>query len=158
MPKLAANLSMLFTEEAFMDRFDAAAKAGFKGVEFLFPYAFDLEQIAERLESNGLEMVLHNLPAGNWEAGERGIACHPDRVGEFLQSLIERLRAEHAELLDRINESGVVSDEDEQELGKAIGEMVDDFGPDFDAEGNELEEGESDRIRDESEREAPAKA
>ena len=93
MPKLAANLSMLFTEEAFMDRFDAAAKAGFKGVEFLFPYAFDLEQIAERLESNGLEMVLHNLPAGNWEAGERGIACHPDRVGEFQEGVGKAIEA-----------------------------------------------------------------
>lgn len=83
MPKLAANLSMLFTEVPFMDRFDAAAKAGFKGVEFLFPYAFDLDQIADKLKANNLQLVLHNLPAGNWEGGERGIACHPDRVGEF---------------------------------------------------------------------------
>lgn len=93
MPKLAANLSMLFTEEAFMDRFDAAAKAGFKGVEFLFPYAFDLEQIADRLKSNGLEMVLHNLPAGNWEAGERGIACHPGRIGEFQEGVGKAIEA-----------------------------------------------------------------
>ena len=93
MPKLAANLSMLFTEEAFMDRFDAAAKAGFKGVEFLFPYAFDLEQIADRLKSNGLEMVLHNLPAGNWEAGERGIACHPGRIGEFQDGVGKAIEA-----------------------------------------------------------------
>lgn len=83
MPKMAANLSMLFNEVPFMDRFDAAAKAGFKGVEFLFPYAFNLDEIAEKLQKNNLELVLHNLPAGNWEAGERGIACHPDRVGEF---------------------------------------------------------------------------
>lgn len=83
MPKLAANLSMMFTEVPFMDRFDAAAKAGFKGVEFLFPYEFDLNQIADRLKSNNLQLVLHNLPAGNWAGGERGITCHPDRVGEF---------------------------------------------------------------------------
>lgn len=83
MPKLAANLSMLFNEVPFMDRFDAAAQAGFKGVEFLFPYAFDMNQMADSLKKNNLELVLHNLPAGNWEGGERGIACHPDRVGEF---------------------------------------------------------------------------
>lgn len=83
MPKLAANLSMMFNEVPFMDRFDAAAKAGFKGVEFLFPYEFDLNQIADKLQSNKLELVLHNLPAGNWAGGERGITCHPDRVGEF---------------------------------------------------------------------------
>ena len=83
MPKLAANLSMLFNEVPFMDRFDAAAKAGFTGVEFLFPYEFDLNQIADKLKANKLELVLHNLPAGNWGGGERGITCHPDRVGEF---------------------------------------------------------------------------
>ena len=83
MPKLAANLSMLFNEVPFMDRFDAAAKAGFKGVEFLFPYEFDLNQIADKLKANKLELVLHNLPAGNWGGGERGITCHPDRVGEI---------------------------------------------------------------------------
>ncbi|MCL1886582.1 MAG: hydroxypyruvate isomerase [Betaproteobacteria bacterium] len=83
MPKFSANLSMLFTEVPFMERFDAAAKAGFKGVEFLFPYAFDLDQIAEKLKSNNLEMVLFNLPAGNWEGGDRGIAANPNRIGEF---------------------------------------------------------------------------
>ena len=83
MPRLAANLTMLFNEVGFLDRFDAAARAGFRGVEFLFPYAFEAGQIAERLDSNRLELVLHNLPAGNWEAGERGIACHPNRKAEF---------------------------------------------------------------------------
>ena len=83
MPKFAANLTMLFNEFDFLDRFDAAAKAGFKGVEFLFPYAFAKEVLAEHLDRAGLVQVLHNLPAGNWEAGERGIACHPDRIGEF---------------------------------------------------------------------------
>ncbi|WP_050469613.1 hydroxypyruvate isomerase [Herbaspirillum chlorophenolicum] len=83
MTKLAANLTMLFTEQPFLDRFQAAADAGFKAVEFLFPYAFDPEQIADRLRAAKLQLVLHNLPAGNWDGGERGIACHPDRVAEF---------------------------------------------------------------------------
>lgn len=83
MPKFNANLTMLFNEVPFLDRFQAAADAGFKGVEFLFPYAFDKGQLAERLVRHGLVQVLHNLPAGDWDAGERGIACHPDRVGEF---------------------------------------------------------------------------
>ncbi len=87
MPKFAANLTMLFTEHAFLDRFDHAAKAGFQAVEFLFPYAFNPGDIKRRLDANGLELVLHNLPAGNWDAGERGIACHPDRVDEFREGV-----------------------------------------------------------------------
>ncbi|MCG6659178.1 hydroxypyruvate isomerase [Halomonas campisalis] len=83
MPKFAANLSMLFTEEDFLDRFAAAAKAGFQGVEYLFPYDFSADEIKQRLDANGLTQVLFNLPAGDWGAGERGIACHPDRVEEF---------------------------------------------------------------------------
>jgi hydroxypyruvate isomerase len=83
MPRFSANLTLLFTEVPFLDRFEAAAEAGFKAVEFQFPYAFDKHEIAERLARHGLVPVLHNLPPGDWEAGERGIACHPDRVGEF---------------------------------------------------------------------------
>ncbi len=83
MPKFAANLSMMFTEVDFLDRFKAAADAGFKGVEYLFPYDYPVAQIKGRLDANGLTQVLHNLPAGDWGAGERGIACHPDRVEEF---------------------------------------------------------------------------
>ncbi|HEV3104664.1 MAG TPA: hydroxypyruvate isomerase [Trinickia sp.] len=83
MPKFAANLTMLFNEVPFLDRFEAAASAGFDAVEFLFPYPYPAAELAERLEANRLRLVLHNLPAGNWEAGERGIACLPDRVGEF---------------------------------------------------------------------------
>ncbi len=81
--KLAANLTMMFTEVDFLDRFEAAAKAGFKGVEYLFPYDYDQNELAGKLRVHGLSQVLHNLPAGDWGAGERGIACHPDRVGEF---------------------------------------------------------------------------
>lgn len=83
MPTFAANLTMLFNEVPFLDRFEAAAKADFKYVEFLFPYAFPAADIKARLDANGLTLVLHNLPAGDWDAGERGIACHPDRVQEF---------------------------------------------------------------------------
>jgi hydroxypyruvate isomerase len=83
MPQFAANLTMLFTEVPFLDRFERAAKAGFTAVEFLFPYAFAAADIRQRLDANGLELVLHNLPAGDWDAGERGIACLPDRIDEF---------------------------------------------------------------------------
>ena len=83
MPRFAANLTMMFTELPFLDRFAAAANAGFTAVEFLFPYAFSVEDIKERLETHRLALVLHNLPAGHWDDGERGIACLPDRVDEF---------------------------------------------------------------------------
>ncbi|MBN8411571.1 hydroxypyruvate isomerase [Halomonas denitrificans] len=83
MAKFAANLSMLFTELPFLDRFEAAAKAGFQGVEYLFPYDYSAAEIKQRLQAHGLVQVLHNLPAGDWEAGERGIACHPERIEEF---------------------------------------------------------------------------
>lgn len=83
MPKFSANLSMLFTELPFLDRFGAAANAGFDAVEFLFPFAWTAQEIKQRLDMHGLQLVLHNLPAGDWDVGERGIACHPDRVDEF---------------------------------------------------------------------------
>ena len=87
MPKFAANLTMLFTEHSFLDRFEHAAKAGFQAVEFLFPYAWSAEEIKQRLDASGLQLVLHNLPAGDWDAGERGIACHPDRTAEFREGV-----------------------------------------------------------------------
>lgn len=87
MPKFAANLSMLFTERDFPDRFAAAADAGFGGVEYLFPYAYPTDELADALARHGLTQVLHNLPAGDWEAGERGIACHPDRTSEFREGV-----------------------------------------------------------------------
>lgn len=83
MIKFDANLSMLFTEFEFLERFELAALAGFKGVEYLFPYDFSLTDLRHRLQDNHLQQVLFNLPAGDWNAGERGIACHPDRVAEF---------------------------------------------------------------------------
>ncbi len=83
MPRFAANLTMLFTERPFLDRFAAAKAAGFSGVEFLFPYEFEKAVLREKLLQYGLSQVLHNLPAGDWAAGERGIAILPDRVAEF---------------------------------------------------------------------------
>src|SRR5262245_22659635 len=83
MPRFSANLSMLFTEHEFLDRFDAAAKAGFAGVEYIGPYDHEPEVVAARLKKNGLTQVLFNLPPGDWGKGERGIAILPDRVDEF---------------------------------------------------------------------------
>ncbi len=83
MPKLNANLSMMFNEVDFVERFGAAAKAGFKGVEFLFPYAHDKDQLAELIERHKLDMVLFNMPPGDFTAGDRGLACIPSRKVEF---------------------------------------------------------------------------
>ena len=87
MPRFAANLSMMFTEHDFLDRFDAAAAAGFKAVEFLFPYEHPAEEIARRLTRNGLELALFNLPPGDWAKGERGVAALPGREAEFARSI-----------------------------------------------------------------------
>ncbi len=83
MPKFAANLSMLYPELDFLDRFDAAAHDGFKAVEYLFPYAFESREISARLKAHGLQQVLFNAPPGDWDAGERGLACLPGREAEF---------------------------------------------------------------------------
>src|SRR3974390_769104 len=87
MPRFAANLSMMFTEVPFLDRFDAAAKAGFTAVEFLFPYDHPADTVGERLRANGLTQALFNLPPGNWEAGEKGFAALPDRFADLKASL-----------------------------------------------------------------------
>ncbi|AVP57680.1 2-oxo-tetronate isomerase [Pulveribacter suum] len=83
MPRFAANLSMLYAEHDFLDRFAAAARDGFAGVEYLFPYAWPAPAIAERLAAHGLTQVLFNAPPGDWAAGERGLACLPGREAEF---------------------------------------------------------------------------
>ncbi len=98
MPKFAANLSMLFTEVPFLDRFEAAAKAGFTGVEFLFPYDHDPSEIKARLDGNGLQQVLFNLRPGDWDAGERGIAIFAHKQDEFRDSV--RLAVRYAKALD----------------------------------------------------------
>ncbi|HRD97645.1 MAG TPA: TIM barrel protein, partial [Rubrivivax sp.] len=97
MPRFAANLTMLFNEVPFLGRFERAAQAGFTAVEFLFPYAWTPAEIRQRLDAHGLKLVLHNLPAGDWEAGERGIACHPDRVDQFRAGVARAI--EYAQVL-----------------------------------------------------------
>lgn len=98
MVQFAANLSMLFSEVDFLDRFEAAAKAGFKGVEYLFPYDFEADEIAARLETHSLKQVLFNTPAGDWAAGDRGLACNPNRVQEFRDGVGKAI--EYAQALD----------------------------------------------------------
>lgn len=93
MPRFAANLSMLYSELAFLDRFAAAARDGFRGVEFLFPYEFDLQEIAARLRGEGLQQVLFNAPPGDFSRGERGLAALPERQSEFRASLPLALEA-----------------------------------------------------------------
>jgi hydroxypyruvate isomerase len=87
-PKFCANLTMLYQEVDFLDRFRRAKESGFQGVEYLFPYQWPAEQLAELLGRYGLRQVLHNLPAGDWAAGERGIACIPGREEEFRQGVL----------------------------------------------------------------------
>lgn len=97
MLQFAANLSMLYQEHDFLSRFKAAADDGFKAVEYLFPYDFAADDIAQKLHSNGLQQVLFNAPPGNWSAGERGLACLPDREDEFRDSIDRAL--EYARVL-----------------------------------------------------------
>ena len=91
MPRFAANLSMLYNEHALLDRFAAAAADGFKAVEYLFPYAFAADDLAARLRDNGLQQVLFNGPPGDWERGERGLACLPGREDEFKRGIEQAL-------------------------------------------------------------------
>lgn len=92
MPRFAANLSFLFTEVPFLERFAAAAAAGFRAVEFMFPYAWPADDIAGRLSAAGLRNVLFNVAQGDWAAGERGIAALPGRTGEFIDAIGTGLR------------------------------------------------------------------
>jgi hydroxypyruvate isomerase len=91
MPRLAANLSMMFNEVPFLDRFALAAKSGFKGVEFLFPYDFPASELKLRLDDNGLTQALFNMPPGDWNAGERGVASLPGRQSEFREGVLKAL-------------------------------------------------------------------
>lgn len=103
MPRFAANLTMLYNEHPFLDRFAAAAADGFQGVEYLFPYAFDPTDIARCLAANGLQQVLFNAPPGNWDAGERGLACLPGREGEFRAGFVKALDYARALACTRIH-------------------------------------------------------
>ena len=96
MPRFCANLTMLYGERDFLDRFEAAARSGFRGVEYLFPYPYPKEQLVERLHGLGLVQVLHNLPAGDWGKGERGIAVLPGRGEEFRHGVDQAIEYAHA--------------------------------------------------------------
>lgn len=91
MPRFAANIDWMFTELPFLERFEAAAESGFKGVEFMFPYSYRAEDIRSQLDQLGLELVMFNVSAGDWKAGERGIASHPLRVEEFRAAMAQAL-------------------------------------------------------------------
>lgn len=103
MPRFAANLSYLFTEVPFERRFAAAAEAGFTAVEFHFPYAFPAARLADAARDAGVDIVLFNLPPGDWSAGERGIACHPDRVDEFRDGVARAVEYAQALGCPRLN-------------------------------------------------------
>jgi 2-dehydrotetronate isomerase len=103
MPKFAANLSMMFNEWDFLDRFAAAAEHGFRAVEFLFPYAHAPDVIARRLEAAKLTQALFNLPPGDWDAGERGLACRPERQEDFRASVATALTYARATGVKRLH-------------------------------------------------------
>ena len=103
MPRFAANLSMLYNDVDFLDRFAAAARDGFKAVEYLFPYAYPAQELATRLQANGLQQVLFNAPPGNWDAGERGLACLPGREAEFREGIAKAVEYAQALQCPRIH-------------------------------------------------------
>jgi hydroxypyruvate isomerase len=124
MPRFAANLSMMFTEVPFLDRFDAAAKAGFTAVEFLFPYDHPAEQIGERLKRNGLTQALFNLPPGNWGAGEKGFAALPDRFADLQQSFRSALPYVQATGVKRVHLMAGIADRDDAKAVAAFRKSV----------------------------------
>jgi 2-dehydrotetronate isomerase len=103
MPHFAANLTMMFNEVPFLDRFEAAAKAGFTAVEFLFPYEHAPDEVGERLKANGLTQALFNLPPGDWAAGERGFAALPERFDDLKRSLVTALPYAQASGVKRLH-------------------------------------------------------
>jgi len=103
MPKFAANLSMLYPEHGFLQRFEAAARDGFRAVEYLFPYEHEPAELAARLRANGLQQVLFNAPPGDWAGGERGLACLPGREQEFRQGIAAALRYAQALACPRVH-------------------------------------------------------
>jgi hydroxypyruvate isomerase len=103
MPRFAANLSMLYNEHPFLDRFAAAAADGFQAVEYLFPYDFTAPELAQRLADHGLKQVLFNAPPGDWNAGERGMACLPGRQAEFRAGIQRALYYAHTLACPRIH-------------------------------------------------------
>jgi 2-dehydrotetronate isomerase len=103
MPRFAANLSMLYPELDFLDRFEAAARDGFRAVEYLFPYAYEAKELAARLKAHGLQQVLFNAPPGNWDGGERGMACLPGREAEFRAAISKAMEYASALACPRVH-------------------------------------------------------
>lgn len=103
MPRFAVNLTFLFTEIPFLERFSAARQAGFDAVEFMFPYDFDMGDIKARLKETGQRLILCNLPAGNWAGGDRGTACNPERRAEFQEGVARGIDAAKTLGFDRMN-------------------------------------------------------
>ncbi|WP_050386039.1 2-oxo-tetronate isomerase [Bradyrhizobium pachyrhizi] len=110
MPRFAANLTMMFNEVPFLDRFEAAAKSGFTAVEFLFPYDHPAEEVGKRLKGNGLTQALFNLPPGDWNAGEKGFAALPDRFADLQQSLKTALPYTQATGVKRVHLMAGIAD------------------------------------------------
>lgn len=125
MPRFAANLTMMFTEHDFLDRFAAAAKSGFRAVEYLFPYAWEPDQIAGALEENGLTQALFNLPPGDWDAGERGLAALSDRREEFRASVDTALIYAGATQVKRIHVMSGLADARDQLARRTYRESLD---------------------------------
>src|SRR5438445_9905797 len=124
MPRFAANLSMMFTEVPFLDRFDAAAKAGFTAVEFLFPYDHPAEAVGERLRGNGLTQALFNLPPGDWAAGEKGFAALPDRFSDLQESLRIALPYAQATSVKRLHLMAGIANPSDPKAGAALRKSV----------------------------------
>ncbi|MGH8714502.1 MAG: 2-oxo-tetronate isomerase [Casimicrobiaceae bacterium] len=115
MPRFAANLSFLFTEVPFVDRFAAAAQAGFRAVEFAFGYDYPANELAARVRDNGLAQVLINAPPGNWAAGDRGLAALPGREHEFAAAMVTALRYAQALSCPRVHVMAGVAPWDDSE-------------------------------------------
>lgn len=124
MPRFAANLTMMFNEHDFMSRFEAAARAGFDAVEYLFPYAFEPEAIAEALQENGLSQALFNLPPGDWERGDRGLAALADRKAEFRASVRTAMRYAEATGVWRVHVMSGLADRDDRQAASAYREAL----------------------------------
>ena len=120
MPRFAANLTMMFNEVPFLDRFEAAAKAGFTAVEFLFPYDHPAEEIGKRLRANGLTQALFNLPPGNWDAGEKGFAALPERFADLQQSLRTALPYAQATGVKRVHLMAGMANRSDATSGRGV--------------------------------------
>jgi 2-dehydrotetronate isomerase len=124
MPRFAANLTMMFNEVPFLDRFEAAAKAGFTAVEFLFPYDHPPKEISARLHGNGLAQALFNLPPGNWDAGEKGFAALPDRFADLQASLETALPFVEATGVKRVHLMAGIADRGDTKAVEAFYKSV----------------------------------